>query len=82
MRLLDNTHMFMIVGEKVHITRGANALSDACDKVARLRLRGGRWTIMEPRFCEHGCCVLTRPLDYTDKKFAAMTCHSKGKRLV
>ena len=68
MKLLDGTHCYIIVGDKSYLKliRSATALTQACDLVARLRIRhtDQRYKIMEPRFCEHGCCILEERIVY------------------
>ncbi len=62
MKLTDGSHCFVIVGDKdyLKIIRSATALTEACDAAARLRIGhpDQRFQIMEPRFCEHGCCII------------------------
>ena len=77
MRLTDGTHAYVIIGEHgyIKIIRGPLALGQACDHIAQLRIRReGSFRIMEPRFCEKGCCILDDWLPYTlsESKLEAM----------
>lgn len=65
---MRDEHIYVIVGEKryIRIIRGPLALSDACDKVARLRLTGGSYRIQKPRYREG--CLLDQWIDYISEE--------------
>lgn len=81
MKLLNGSHMYVIIGNKGYfkIEQGAVALTFACKLVAKLRIKhlDQSFKIMEPRFCEHGCHLLLKWIDYVGTP--DRTCRKQGR---